>query len=191
MKIIPPLVALSALALAPSFARAQAVPADALPSDTAAVTVPAGPRRTPSLTEAAAPAPAVAEAPERVTAAVPERRHGTAKLAVAGAAGAGIGFMAGGYLGAALDGRDEDCIDMCFGPGLILGALGGEALGMALGVHLANGRQGSLAKNALVSAAILTAGIYATHESGGLVLAVPVGQLVGTVAMERADTRRR
>lgn len=191
MKIIPPLVALSALALAPSLARAQAASIDALPSDTAAVTVSAGPRRMPSLTEAAAPVLPAAAASERSAVAVPDRRRGTARLAAAGAAGAGVGFMAGMFIGAAIDGRDDDCIDMCFGSGMLLGALGGEALGMALGVHLANGRQGSLARNALVSAALLTAGVLATHESGGLIVAVPVGQLVGTVAMERADTRPR
>ena len=194
MKTILPLVALSALALAPSFARGQAASTDAPAVDTisAVAAVPVGPRRIPSLTDAAAPALPAVDVPGSVAAAVPDRRPGTAKLAVAGAAGAGVGFMAGMLVGAAIDnGADDDCIDMCFGTGMLLGALGGEALGMALGVHLANGRQGSLAKNALVSAALLTAGVVATHESGGLMVAVPVGQLVGTITMERADARRR
>lgn len=181
-----PLILIALAATAPAAVRAQGV-AIADPSSTTSspADVRAGPHRTPPAATLA-PAELPGSFSSAPPAAAPQRRHGTGRLVLGGVAGAGVGLMAGMYLGAALDQRDDDCKDMCFGPGMLLGALGGEALGMALGVHLANGRQGNLGKNFLASAAILTAGVLATHESGGLIVAVPVGQLAGTIAVERS-----
>ena len=182
------LVLAAVVAAAPSAARGQAPPAAAeLP-----VALRPGPQRTPQFEVAPGRAAAALDAGSHARlAAAPGARHGTARLALGGVVGGGLGLVAGMYLGAAIDGDSDDgCIDMCFGPGLILGALGGEALGMALGVNLANGRKGSLPANLLASAAILTGGLFATHQSA-LVLAVPVGQLGGTIAVERAVERRR
>jgi hypothetical protein len=182
------LVLAAIAAAAPSAAHGQAPPAAA----ESPVALRPGPQRTPPFEVAPGLAAVALDAGSHARlAASPGPRHGTSRLALGGVVGGGLGLLAGMSLGAAIDGAsDEECIDMCFGPGLILGALGGEALGMALGVNLANGRKGSLPANLLASAAILTGGIFATHESG-LLIVVPVGQLGGTIAVERAVERRR
>jgi hypothetical protein len=188
MRTLMTLVLASIAAGAPSAARGQAPPAAA----ESLVDLRPGPRRTLPFEAASGPTAAALDTGShaRLTA-DPGARHGTARLALAGVVGGGLGLVGGMFLGAAIDGGgDDDCIDMCFGPGLILGALGGEALGMALGVNLANGRKGSLPANLLASAAILTGGLLATHESG-LFVTVPIGQLGGTIAVERAVERRR
>ena len=188
MRTLMSLVLASIAAAAPSATHGQPSPAAA----EAPVGFGPGPQRT--LPFEVAPEPFAAAQDVRSHArgtADPGARHGTGRLALGGVAGGGLGLVGGAVLGAAIDrADDDDCIDMCFGPGMILGALGGEALGMALGVNLANGRKGSLPANLLASAAILAGGLLATHESG-LLVAVPVGQLGGTIAMERAAERRR
>lgn len=113
-------------------------------------------------------------------------------LLVAGVAGGGLGMMGGGMAGALVDGEpDDDCIDFCFGPGLVVGGLGGEAVGIATAVHLANGRRGSYPAGLLTSAAILALGIAVGHEAPEALLLVPAGQVMGAVVVERATGRRR
>jgi predicted alpha/beta superfamily hydrolase len=73
-----------------------------------------------------------------------ERGRATGWLIAGGGLGAGVGTIVGMGVGAFIDGpADPDCIDFCFGPGLIIGTVAGEVLGIAAGVHLANGRSGS------------------------------------------------
>ena len=195
-----PLVLIAVAATSPAAVHGQA---DSLASNAspvvaeAAATPQPGPVRAPSLADATLPAAAIPGAlpapPVRIDA-----RHSTARLAVGGAAGAAAGFMAGLYLGAIVERGNTDamCIDVCDdsegpGAGAVLGALAGESLGMALGVHLANGRQGSLGKNSLASAAILTAGLITGEDSSSLLFALPVMQLIGTITVERAAARSR
>lgn len=114
-------------------------------------------------------------------------------LAAAGVVGAGVGLVAGAVGGAVIDGRpDDDCIDFCFGPGFVLGALAGEALGVAAGVHLANGRKGSFLLDLATSTGVLVLGIAAGHEIPAAGLLIPVSQVFGTVVVERnAEHGRR
>ena len=107
-------------------------------------------------------------------------------LVAAGVVGGGLGMVAGAVGGAVVDGRpDDDCIDFCFGPGFVLGALAGEALGVAAGVHLANGRKGSFLLDLATSAGVLALGIGLGHEAPAAGLLVPVSQIFGTVVAER------
>lgn len=157
--------------LAPRSANAQAV--DPLPSRL----VP------PAMLAAAATAPAADAQPGGRSPEV---------LALGGVVGGGVGMFAGMFAGALLDGpADEDCIDFCFGPGLILGTLAGEALGIAAGVHLANGRRGSLPKSALTSAGILAVGLVAGNNVPEMLVVVPVSQIVASITVERRTARNR
>lgn len=113
-------------------------------------------------------------------------------LILGGVVGGGVGLVAGMFVGAVLDGRaDPDCIDFCFGPGLVIGLLAGEALGAAAGVHIANGRRGSLPLGMLTSAGILTFGLVAGNEYPPSLVIVPLSQLIGSIWVERRTARRR
>jgi hypothetical protein len=114
----------------------------------------------------------------------------TLLLVAGGAAGGALGLIGGMLLGTLVDGPpDEDCRDFCFGPGLILGTLVGEAAGIPLGVHLTNGRRGSLPIGVLTSAGILVLGGLVLLEVPELFLAIPVAQLIGAIRAERITGR--
>lgn len=113
-------------------------------------------------------------------------------LVAAGVVGGGLGMVAGAVGGAVIDGRpDDDCIDFCFGPGFVLGALAGEALGVATAVHLANGRNGSFLLDLATSAGVLALGIAVGHEVPAAGLLIPVSQIFGTVVVERNTEHAR
>jgi hypothetical protein len=117
---------------------------------------------------------------------------GDVTLIMGGVAGGTLGFIAGGLIGSVLDGPpDDDCSEICFGDAVIPGVLIGEALGLALGVHLANGRRGSFPTGALVSAGILAVGVAGMLEEPEIVFLIPVGQLVGAIYAERRTDRYR
>lgn len=121
-----------------------------------------------------------------------ERERPQELLALGGVLGGGAGLVVGGIAGSLLQGgKDPDCIDFCFGWQPIVGALAGEAFGVALGVHLANGRRGSLPLGMLTSAGILTVGAIAGHETPEMLLVVPVSQVIAAVTVERGTERRR
>jgi hypothetical protein len=116
----------------------------------------------------------------------------TVWLTVAGVAGGGVGMFGGMIVGGLLAGPpDERCIDFCFSPGLIPGALIGEAVGLSLGVHIANGRRGRVIPGVLTSAGILGVFVLAGSEVPVLFLALPVMQLAGVIQMERRTARPR
>lgn len=130
--------------------------------------------------------------PQPVPAVQPERRRSPELLALGGVVGGGAGLVAGALAGAWLQGsKDPDCIDFCIGWEPIVGALAGEALGLALGVHLANGRRGSLPLGMLTSAGILTVGAIGGNNVPPMLLIVPVTQIIATVTVERRTERRR
>ncbi len=113
-------------------------------------------------------------------------------LILGGVVGGSVGLVSGMFLGAVIDGEaDPDCIDFCFGPGLVLGLLAGEALGMSAGVHIANGRRGSLPLGMLTSAGILTFGLVAGNSFPPSLIIVPLSQLAGSIWVERRTNRRR
>jgi hypothetical protein len=116
-------------------------------------------------------------------------------LAAGGVVGAGAGLFTGMLAGALLDGRaDPGCRDFCFGPGLVFGALLGEAAGLALGVHVVNGGKGSYALDALTSAGILAAALYLGQDAFGgpaILIVIPAAQIVGTITTERRTSRPR
>ncbi|HEU0012944.1 MAG TPA: hypothetical protein VFQ45_04635 [Longimicrobium sp.] len=130
--------------------------------------------------------PAVAQ-PER-------QRHSTARLAFGGVVGGGLGLVGGWVAGVLLQGEpDPRCIDMCFGLGPVLGVLAGEALGIGLGVNLANGARGHTGLTVLASSAILAAGVVMLTETidGGVILAIPVTQIIGAITVERRTEQAR
>jgi hypothetical protein len=96
--------------------------------------------------------------------------------------------MAGGWVGGKA--REGACEDCALG-GLLYGAVAGGSAALPVGVHLANGRRGRLGPSLLASLALGGAGLGAaalTNEYG-ILLAVPVAQLVSAIAIERATSR--
>src|SRR5204863_1465661 len=103
-----------------------------------------------------------------------------------------VGFLAGGAAGLGLS---HNCSgELCQLPAMFFGAAAGGTLGMALGVHLGNGRRGNLATDCLAGAGVWGIGMTTLLLTGGwkptgttvLAVAVPVAQLVTTVLVEQA-----
>ncbi len=122
---------------------------------------------------------------------------GQGERSIGGAIGAGVGlgllgWLAGAMVGVGI-GSVIDC-HMCELVGLAWGGLVGETTGLALGVHLGNGRRGNFALDWLTAAAASVAGIGLVAAADGVVLAAvatPILQLGATVAVERATGRSR
>ena len=66
----------------------------------------------------------------------------------------------------------------------------GEVLGVALGVHLANGQRGSFSTDLLASGGIAAAGLALMQAERRVTYVVPVSQIIGTVIAERRTSRR-
>ena len=108
------------------------------------------------------------------------------------------GFFAGGLTGYFVSRGGCAGEDYCGLEGFLIGAAVGGTLGMGYGVHLGNGRRGSLPLVLLTGAGIWGVGIGAAALSGwddpltGIVaIGVPIVQLLGTVAVERATGRAK
>ncbi|CAN5774388.1 hypothetical protein BH23GEM9_BH23GEM9_25560 [soil metagenome] len=137
---------------------------------------------------------AAQRAPERVA------PHSTARLLAGGVLGGGAGLAAGGLIGLVIGANhclDEGNPDSCHAmEGVVYGGTAGMTLSIPLGVHLANGREGRLAPSLLASAVIAGAGALAIVQTDsdavlvGAVISVPVLQLISSVLIERATTRR-
>jgi hypothetical protein len=124
-------------------------------------------------------------------------RGSTPLMVGAGLGGAVSGFFGGMLVGWSLGGGGEICgDDPCGLYTGILGSLVGEAIGLPLGVHLANRRRGSFPLDLLTSLASVAAGVTVMAgidpDYGGTVAlaATPIVQLVATIAVERATGRR-
>jgi hypothetical protein len=104
-------------------------------------------------------------------------------MVLAGMGGLILGALGGGFIGVELDG--DYGLDAA--EGAIIGGLIGTSLAIPTAMHLANGSRGKLARSVLVSAltggAILGVGLAA--ESGEIVLAAPVVQLITSFLIER------
>jgi hypothetical protein len=131
----------------------------------------------------------------------PPRQNSTLRLVAGGVLGGAAGLAVGGLGGAWIGGNscdDDGNPDSCHGAeGLFFGAVAGQSLSVPVGVHLANQRAGRLGPSLLASALIAGAGALAvtsTQDDGvlvGAVIGVPALQLVSSVLIEKATTRRR
>jgi hypothetical protein len=110
-------------------------------------------------------------------------------LALGGLGAATVGTFAGAAIGAKITTR-YPCED-CGLEGLIYGGVAGGSALLPLGVHLVNGHRGNYGASLLASLGIGAAGLavaVATQE-GGVMLTVPVLQLLSSIAIERATSR--
>jgi hypothetical protein len=137
-------------------------------------------------------APSLAVNETAVVAASPAPRDGLT-LALGGVAGGVAGFFAGGYAGVAIAEATDDCYsdDWCGIGAAFTGAAIGSAAAIPLGVHLANRSRGNYGRSVAVSAGIGAVGILAAiaAESGEVLVAIPVAQIVSSVLIERATSR--
>jgi hypothetical protein len=122
-------------------------------------------------------------------------------LVVAGVAGAAAGWIVGGIaVGVPLARSNpfgSDALDDgAWTPGLLMGLQMGQAVGIPVAVHLANGRQGDLRASLATSAALAAVGTVllwtedfdALFERPGrqaVLVAIPVAQLITSIWFER------
>jgi hypothetical protein len=126
-----------------------------------------------------------------------EKRQGSVRSAAL--LGSGIGAV--GFVGGALLGRELiGCIEVedgCSLDPMFYGAAGGGTLGMALGVHLGNRRQGNFGLDLLAASAVWATGILigeGIDDDGAasvVLVSLPLVQLGVTIAVERATGRHR
>jgi hypothetical protein len=120
--------------------------------------------------------------------AIPSVKHTSpAVLALGGVLGGAAGAFAGGMIGAKATDTCEDCAIV----GLAYGFVAGGSAGLPLGVHLANHRRGNYGLSLVASLAIAAAGFGTTlaTRDARILIAVPVLQLVSSIAIERATSR--
>ena len=108
-------------------------------------------------------------------------------MALAGAGGLVAGALAGGYVGVEIDG--DTGLDAA--EGAVIGGLIGTSLVIPTAVHLANGGRGNLGRSLLASvlAGGAMLGLGAATESGEILLAAPVVQLITSLLIEGDTTR--
>jgi len=96
-----------------------------------------------------------------------------------------VGGTAGLFAGALVGHRFEGSLrEDCFWAALY-GALVGESIGTALGVHLANDREGPVLAEMALSLGIGVPGLRtAAYGSGAILLAIPVTQIASAIALE-------
>ncbi|MBK6423326.1 MAG: hypothetical protein IPF77_14140 [Gemmatimonadetes bacterium] len=113
-------------------------------------------------------------------------------MVLAGVTSGAIGLAGGGLIGSAVGGGNAICgDDACGLEEAVYGAIIGESVALPLGVHLANRRRGNYGLSLLASVGIGALGILAVDSSndGWPLLAVPIGQLVSSILIERATSR--
>ncbi len=117
-----------------------------------------------------------------------------AKMVVGGLIGGAAGLYLGGVFGANLGGGGLNGDDLRGGGfddlanALLFGALG-ESLGMALGIHLANGRRGSYWRDAIAVAGTGILLLIPAASIDNAWVIVPVAQLWSGIVVERRTTR--
>lgn len=112
--------------------------------------------------------------------------------------GALAGIAAGGLVGVAVMGGIGLLHGSGFddgGPALaaVIGAIGGAAIGMPVGVHVGNRRRGSLLADALAAAASMGGAAYLVgrSESGNGGWTIPLAGVASVVAAEVLTARAR
>jgi hypothetical protein len=134
----------------------------------------------------------VAPAGNAVLLQMPATETSTGALVFAGLMGGGIGFVGGIYAGYGIEHALSDCEgeELCGLGGALLGAVLGEAIGLPMGVHLANGSVGNYGQQALASMGIAAVGALVGFGLGGpvapvILVAVPIVQLAISISIER------
>jgi hypothetical protein len=114
----------------------------------------------------------------------------TTHLLAGGLAGGVVGFFAFGFLGAVIADRyfSEGDEFAALG-GFMIGGLVGESVGLPVGVHLTNRRQGDFATSLLASVGIAAVGVGLTAAMEDMAIvflpAIPIAQLIATINIER------
>jgi hypothetical protein len=121
------------------------------------------------------------------TVALVQLKPNTGALLLAGLGGMVVGAFGGGFIGSEIDG--DSGLDAA--EGAVIGGVIGTSLSIPSAVHLANGSRGNLGRSMLVSTLLGGAllGLGTAVESGELVLAAPVAQLIASVFIERNSSR--
>ncbi len=116
----------------------------------------------------------------------------TAFMVVGGVIGGTVGLFGGAIIGGTIGGGNSTCgDDQCGLEEALLGAVIGETTLLPLGVHLANHSRGNYGYSLLGALAVGAVGIglAGAIDSTELLLAVPIGQIVSSVLIERATSR--
>jgi hypothetical protein len=122
-------------------------------------------------------------------------RDNTGALVFAGLAGGAVGALLLTGAAYAIAPEPEECDD-CEGPGAkdlaaAVGVLIGEAAGLSLAVHFANGRYGNFGKELFMAAGTIALMVPAAFKGEpSLIFAVPVIQLILVIREERAAEKR-
>jgi hypothetical protein len=105
-------------------------------------------------------------------------------LALGGVLAGTAGTFGGAWVGNEIT---RDACEDCFIEGVIYGGVAGGSALLPLGVHLANGRRGNYGASLLASLGIGAAGlaVAVASQEGAVMLAVPVLQLISSIAIER------
>jgi hypothetical protein len=106
-------------------------------------------------------------------------------LALSGVLAGTAGTFGGAWIGNEIT---RDACEDCFLEGVIYGGVAGGSALLPLGVHLANGHRGNYGASLLASLGIGAAGlaVAGASQEGAVMLAVPVLQLISSIAIERA-----
>lgn len=121
--------------------------------------------------------------------AFPRRQVHPALLAAGGIVGGAVGVFGGALAGAKI--TEHDCED-CGLVGVVYGGVAGGSALLPLGVHAANRGRGNLGLSLLSSLAFGAAGlgVASAANSVGVMVAVPVLQIVSSILIERATEKR-
>jgi hypothetical protein len=120
----------------------------------------------------------------------------TPAMVAGGLAGAAIGFVVFGYIGALITDDPDSSEDLGAIAGGIIGGSIGESVLLPTGVHLVNHRRGKLVPSILASSAIGGAGLLlaiATEDQApvpGIILGLtPIAQVISSILIEKATSR--
>ena len=140
----------------------------------------------------------------RITGAAPTQQDqgSVAGPILAGVGLGAVGFVAGAFIGFGSAGCHSGTSDELCGLGeAIIGGAAGGTLGLALGVHLGNGKRGNFALDLLIATATAAGGVALVAKSGVIrqesemgtiaVAAIPLVELASTVVVERTVGRSR
>ena len=131
------------------------------------------------------------QAPQR-RAVTPPTTGDSPPLVLGGILGGAAGLLGGGLAGYYLGGGGRICgDDSCGLYAGLLGAAAGEMALLPLGVHLASHSHGNYGYSLLASVAIGVVGTSAAakNDSGLVLHAVPIAQIVSAILIERATSK--